>query len=150
LMEQSHKKLAQHMVLMQTVFSTPPMLWLQSVSLSKQATLYCSTGIFGLGSWFATKRLLLNNHLEFGKFGSCEATIGYLGQVQHHVVARILATSGMCSWKALIVGEWVPRQPQKKNGTPHLHYLFVLLGTKYFTLRIRRYGAATLYTHVEQ
>jgi hypothetical protein len=26
LMEQSHKKLAQHMVLMQTVFSTPPML----------------------------------------------------------------------------------------------------------------------------
>ena len=31
LMERSHKKLVQHMVLMQTVFSTPPMISVQDV-----------------------------------------------------------------------------------------------------------------------
>jgi hypothetical protein len=53
------------------------------------------------------------------------------------VVARIPAMSGMCSWKALVIGERVPGRPQMKNGTPCLRYLFVLLGTKHFTLRIR-------------
>jgi hypothetical protein len=67
-----------------------------------------------------------------------------------NVVARIPATSGMCSWKELVIGEWVPGRPRMKNGTPRLRYLFVLLGTKHSTLRIRRYGAATLCTHVEQ
>jgi hypothetical protein len=71
-------------------------------------------------------------------------------QSLHHVVARIPAMSGMCSWEALVVGERVPGRPRTKSGTPRLRYLFVLLGTKHFTLRIRRYGAATLYTHVEQ
>jgi hypothetical protein len=66
------------------------------------------------------------------------------------VIAQIPATGGMCSWKVLIVGEWVSGQLQMENGTPHSHYLFVLLGMKYFTLRIRWYGAATLYTHIEQ
>jgi hypothetical protein len=56
---------------------------------------------------------------------------------RRRVVAQIPATSGMCSWKVLVIGERVPGQPRTKNGTPCLRYLFVLLGTKYFTLWIR-------------
>ncbi len=100
-------------------------------NLSKNLSL--DSQFFTFGCRQGVKAFLANWHRDFKR--RYVDSVSYTGNGLDRngpfcVIARIPAMSGMCSWKALVIGEQVPGRPRTKNGTPRLHYLFVLLGTK--------------------